>query len=285
MELLQDLNPLPAIAICLLTIVVAYIFRRIYFRRLRNTSMILKNPTGYKFVGHLLSALVYIVGFGAAVYTIPSLRSLATSMLAGAGILTVVVGFASQDALSNIVGGLFIVIFKPFRVNDRLEIRTNLAGIVEDITLRHTVIRDYQNRRIVIPNSIISDEVIVNADMGESKICRWFEVGISYDSDVDKAKAIIQEEAEKHRLIFDNRSEEEKENGAPVVRVRVVSLGDSSVNLRAWLWAASAGDGFEMFCDLNESVKRRFDSEGIEIPFPHRTLVMKNESPKEIQAE
>jgi len=71
-------------------------------------------------------------------------------MLAGAGILAVAVGFASQAALSNIISGVFVVIFKPFRVGDRLKIN-ELTGVVEDITLRHTVIRDLENKRIIIP--------------------------------------------------------------------------------------------------------------------------------------
>lgn len=279
-EAFKAFSPLPAVFIIVLTFLIAYLFRRLYFKRLSNTSMQFRNPTGYKFVGHLVSGLIYVVGFGIAIFTIPSLRSLAGSMLAGAGIATVVIGFASQNALSNIVSGLFIVIFKPFRVNDRLEIRGTLAGVVEDITLRHTVIRDFRNQRIVIPNSIISDEVIINADMSESKVCRWFEVGISYDSDIDLAKKIIQEEGEKHPCILDNRTPEDIANAAPVVRVRVISLGESSVNLRGWLWASSAADSFELFCDLNEIVKKRFDAEGVSIPFPHRTLVFKNEEDK-----
>ncbi len=276
-ELLLKYQPLAALAVVLLTFLVGYIFRRIYFRRLKSVTPALRNTTGYKFMGHLLSGIIYLVGFALAVFTIPSLRSLAGSMLAGAGIATVVLGFASQNALSNIISGLFIVIFKPFQIGDRLEIKAGeLAGMVDDITLRHTVIRDYRNRRIVIPNSIISDEVIVNSDMAESLVCRWLEFGISYDSDIDLAKKIISEEVAKHPFYLDRRTPEDLAEGRPLVSVRVIGLGDSSVNLRAWAWAENAGYGFDIFCDVTESVKKRFDAEGIEIPFPHRTIVMKN---------
>lgn len=95
-----------------------------------------------------------------AVYETNALRTVATSLLAGAGILAVAVGFASQQALSNIVSGIMIVIFKPFRVNDRLNIGTTFNGIVEDITLRHTVIRDFENKRIIVPNMVISQECL-----------------------------------------------------------------------------------------------------------------------------
>jgi small conductance mechanosensitive channel len=257
-------------------ILLSYFFRRYYFRLIEKKSADMNSdPTNYKFLGHLVTALIYIIGFSFAIYAVPSLRTLATSMLAGAGILAVAIGFASQQALSNVVSGLFIILFKPFRVNDRLIIRDTLSGVVEDITLRHTVIRNFENRRIVVPNSIISNEILINADLGDEKVCRFLEMGISYDSDVDLAKSIMFDEIKNHKDYYDNRTKEDILNGAPEVLIRVISLGDSSVNLRGYVWALNSGVGFAMYCDLLESVKKRFDKEGIEIPFPHRTIVEK----------
>jgi small-conductance mechanosensitive channel len=203
------------------------------------------------------------------------LRVLASSLLAGAGILAVSVGFASQHDLSNIISGVFVIIFKPFRVNDRVNLR-ELRGIVEDITLRHTVIRDFENKRIIIPNSLISDEILINSNYGDERICKWVEIGISYDSNVEKAKTIIKEEILKHPLHIDPRTPEQLEEGEELAPVRIVGFGDSSVNLRGWAWANSPLDAFKMECELFELIKQRFDNEGIEIPFPHRTLVYKN---------
>ena len=264
-------------AIILATFVLAYMFRRFFNRFILNSTHIVKNdPTNYKFLKHTLSSLIYIIGFSLAVYRIEPLRAVANSLLAGAGILAVAVGFASQAALSNIISGVFLIIYKPFSVNDRITVRDTLRGVVEDITLRHTIIRDFENKRIVIPNSVISEEVVVNADLNDEKICRFVETGISYDSDVKKAKRIMQEEALKHPLHLDNRTAEQIEEGVEEVVVRVLSFGESSVNLRAWVWANNQADGFVMHCDLLESIKERFDAEGIEIPFPYRTLVFKN---------
>ncbi len=258
------------------TILVAYLFNRIFRRFIERSALLMKtDPTNYQFLRHVITAIIYVLGFSWAVYAVPNLRTVANSLLAGAGILAVAVGFASQHALSNIISGIFIVVFKPFRVNDRLHIRNQFNGIVEDITLRHTVIRDFQNRRILIPNSVISDEVIVNSDFEDDKICKFFEVGISYDSDIERARAIIQEEALAHPLLLDNRSDEDRRAGKPQVLVRVIGLGEYSVNLRGYLWAVNAADAFVMACDLFESVKKRFDAEGIEIPFPYRTIVQK----------
>lgn len=261
------------------TFIIAFLVKRFFTRLIQRSTVDLKtDPTNYQFLKHLSVGLVYLVGFGIAIYTIPSLRMIASSMLAGAGLLAVAIGFASQAALSNIIGGFFIVIFKPFRINDRLTIRDTMSGIVEDITLRHTVIRNFENKRIIIPNSIISNEIILNSDFVDDKICKWIDIGISYDSDIDLAKSIIKEEVLQHPLHIDPRSAEQLAKGDPKVVVRVTLLGEYSVNLRAWAWAKDTPDSFVMSCDLYESIKKRFDKEGIEIPFPYRTLVHKNTS-------
>ena len=265
------------LSILLATLILVWLFRRSYFRLLHlRATHDEYDPTNYKFLGHLLTALFYIIGFSFAIYTFPPLRTLATSLLAGAGILAVAVGFASQAALSNIVSGLFIVIFKPFRVNDRVMIRDTLSGIVEDITLRHTVIRNFENRRIVVPNSIISNEVLTNSDFGETKVCRFLEFTIALDSNVDKAKEIVSSQIRVHEFYFDNRTQEEKENGTPEVTVRVINIDANGVRIRGWAWAENSPKSFVMFCDLLESIKKAFDAEGIEIAYPHRVTIAKN---------
>lgn len=258
------------------TIFLAWLTNR-FFRRLieRSTEEMRNDPTNYLFLRHAATALIYIIGFSIAINTVPQLRTLAQSLLAGAGILAVAIGFASQHAFSNIISGIFIIIFKPFRVTDRLSVK-GLSGIVEDITLRHTVIRNFENQRILIPNAVISDEVLINSNFTEDKICKWIDVGISYDSDIELAKEIMRAEVMNHPLHIDVRTAEQIEAGEPQVNVRVINLGESSVNLRAWAWSKDASDGFVLSCDLFESIKKRFDKEGVEIPFPHRTLVHKN---------
>lgn len=261
-------------AVVLGTFFVAHTFNRLFSRFIRQSSLIIKNdPTNYHFLNHFLRAIIYIVGFSIAVYVIPPLRNIASTLLAGAGILAVAVGFASQNALSNLISGVFIIMFKPFRVNDRLRMRDTLSGVVEDISLRHTVIRDFENRRIIIPNSVMNQEVIINADFQDDNICRWVEIGIGYGSDIDKARAIIREEAQRHPLHTDVRTPEDIAAGKEDVVVRVIALGEYSVNMRAYVWASNQANAFVLGCDLLESIKKRFDAEGVEIPFPYRNLV------------
>ena len=266
-------------SILIFAFIVSRILRFFLTRFFKAASEIIHvDHTKYNFIKNAVSFIVFLTAFILIFYMIPGLRDYGVTLFAGAGVLAAIVGFASQSAFSNIIGGIFLVIFKPFRVDDLISVGTN-TGRVEDITLRHTVIRNFENRRIVIPNSIISNETIINSTIVEEKICQFFEIGISYDSDVDKAMEILREEAMRHPNTIDNRTEEDIEKNTPVVEVRVIGFGDSSVNLRAWIWTNSPTDGFLLKCDLNYTVKKRFDEEGIEIPFPYRTIVMKQNTP------
>lgn len=266
-----------ALFILLLTVFIAGFFRRAFNRFLNNTSEKMKINMGhYAFIKHLLTAIIYLCGIGFAIYLIPPLRNLSISIFAGSGILAVIIGFASQHSLANIVSGMFITIFKPFCVGDRVKmLGKEITGVVEDITLRHTIIRTFENKRVIIPNAVISTEVVENASIIDEKICKYLEIGISYDSNIDKAIELMRDEAMKHPETIDARDSDQRENNDPVVVIRVMSFGDSSVNLRAWVWAKDQATAFQLGCDLNKSIKERFDKEGIEIPFPYRTIVQK----------
>ena len=261
------------IVILLLMFLAQYLLRRA-FKRFEKSRVHteLEDTTNYRFMYYALLAVIYLTGIGFAIWNIPTLKHVAQSMLASAGILAVVVGFAAQQALGNIISGIFIVMFKPYRINDRITVKDTLSGIVEDINLRHTIIRNFENQRIIIPNSVISNEILVNSNYNDDQICRFIEVGISYNSDIDRAKEIIAQEIENHPFNIDIRKEEDIEKGVPRVMVKVLTLGESSVNLRGWAWASDPASGFMMQCEVIESVKKRFDKEGIVIPFPQRTI-------------
>lgn len=264
--------------IVVVTVLVVIIFNRTVNRFIKRMSIKADfDPTNYRFIQHTITAIVILVGISFIIYMIPALRYIAKSMVAGAGIAAVIIGFASQAALANVISGLFIVVSKPYRINDHIRVKNDMFGVVEDISLRHTVIRNFENQRVIIPNSIMNSEVIVNNDYEEDRICRWIFMSISYDADIDKAKQIMQEECEKHPLVIDIRTEEEKEQDHPKVRVKVVELGEYWVKLRAWAWALNTSDSFNLQWDLLETLKKRFDKEGIEIPFPYRTVVYKKD--------
>jgi len=269
------------LAILVLATIISNAFRAFMQRYFERSSRLLHvDPTRYKFFKNAVSFVIYLVAITIIFYTIPELRTIGMSLFAGAGILAIIIGFASQAAFSNIISGIFIVTSKPFRVGDFIKISDEFIGTVEDITLRHTVIRNIENRRIIIPNSLINNQTIINSNIVDDKVCSLIDVGISYDSDLDKAISIIQDEVMKHPLAIDNRSDEEIAAGTPQVEVRVMGFGESAVNLRGFAWAATPLNAFILRTDFYRSVKKRFDAEGIEIPLPYRTIVMKNQPPQ-----
>lgn len=277
-----DWKTLVAIAAIL---VGAFVLNRVIIwlinRSLNSASDGLKvDRTRFKFFKHVTSFTIWLVAIGGIIYTVPGLRGLAVTLFAGAGIMVAALGFAAQSAFSNIISGIFIVFSKPYRVGDLIKVRGDLYGVVEDITLRHTVINNFENKRIIIPNAVMGSEVIENATIEDFEVCRWIEVGISYDSDVDLAIKIMQEVAMAHPMCIDVRTDKQKESGEPQVEIRVLAFGDSSVNLRAYVWTRDPYNALRMHSDINKSIKERFDVEGVEIPFPYHTLVYKKDLPK-----
>ncbi len=275
----ETINYIILIGITLsIAIIVTLILRKILSIFISKYAKKLKtDPTNFSFIKNSVGFLIYTAAIIFIFYKIPYLKSLGTALLASAGILTVIVGFASQKAFSNIISGIFILVFKPFKISDIIEFKDGQKGVVEEITLRHTIIRDYENRRIVMPNSNISEETIINSCLTDEKIRKHIVFSISYDSDIDKAIEIIRDEAQNHPLIIDSRTKHEKAINEPFVIIRVISLSDFSVDLKAYVWTNGNDNAFVIKCDLLKSVKQRFDKEGIEIPFPHRTIVYKKD--------
>ncbi len=272
-----------AVIILSVAFVVGRIIRFVLGRFLKASAKKLKvDPTRYNFFKNAVDFIILLIAIIIIFRSIPALQVFSTTLLTGAGVLAAIVGFASQSAFSNIISGIFLVIFRPFSVGDRVKIGQMYNGDVEDITLRHTVIKDFENRRIVIPNNVISNETIINSTIEDEKVIMFVEFTISLDSSIDLASSIIQEEASNHPYCIDNRNAEELAKGEHKVMVRVISFVDSGLLLRAYAWSRNPTEGFELKCDLLKTIKERFDAEGIEIPYPYRTIVYKNQLDKSL---
>lgn len=256
----------------LVTAIIKYLFRR----SLKKQGKIVLDETKVSFIRRIVIAAIYVIGIAAFLSLIPGMEKVSNSILASAGILAMAVGLASQEALANIVGGLFIIFSRPFKVGDYIKVDEVVVGTVTEITLRHTVIRNAENRMILIPNSKINSSTIINSTFGDYSTCSFIEVGVSYTTNLDQAIQVMREEVMKHPLLIDHRTAAEKKNGTPQVVIRVMNLGDSAITLRAWAWAGSTGDAFVLKCDLLKSIKEGFDQEKIEIPYPYfNQVVMK----------
>ena len=245
----------------------------------KNSQALGANPTAFIFLKNSITFILVTIGLIWICYNIPYFKNLGSTLFAGAGILAAIIGFASQKAFANIIGGVFILIFKPFKVGELIQVNDK-TGVVEEITLRHVMIRDFQARRIIIPNSTISDETIINSSILDQKIRKHIELQIAYESDVEKAMSILKEAALSHHLCLDNRTDEQKANNEEVVPVKLIKMNDSSITIRAWVWTESADEAFDMACDLNISVLKKFKEQEIKIPYPQ--LEIHQESSTEI---
>jgi small-conductance mechanosensitive channel len=210
-----------------------------------------------KLVSVLIVFFAISFAFGFAGYG-NFLQSLATIAAAA----TLAIGFAMQDVISNFVAGIFIFTDRPFRIGDWIEWDGN-SGVVEDISLRVTRVRTFDNELLTVPNSQLTDGVIKNP-VAKDQLRLQFLFGIGYDDDIDKATEIIIEEAENNEDILDD----------PAPSVRLTELGDSSVGLKSRIWISnpSRADFVKTRGEYVQAVKQRFDEEGINIPYPNRTI-------------
>ena len=259
----------------LISMVMRRAFKKIIQRKQEHPELHM-DTTKFVVMRRLVMVLVYLIGFAAIVYAIPEFRALSYSILVGAGVAAVIVGFAAQKAFANIMSGLFLAVSEPIRVGDRVTVNKHY-GTVEDITLRHTVINTWDNNRVIIPNSIMNEVEIMNHSIMDEKILQTANFGISYGSDIDLARKIIIEEIRADKDFveqYDPRGYVKPETAASVM---VVEHADFSVKLRAYFWVRDKLTGFMMEKRLLEAVKKRFDKEGVEIPFPYRTIVYKTD--------
>ena len=217
------------------------------------------------FIQHLGTFIMWIVLALIFSHVVPSLNKVTTSLLAGVSIVSVVVGFAAQSTLGNLVSGISLVIYKPFRRGDRLQLTTPTGvetGIVEDLSLGYTVLRTFDNRRIVLSNGTIANQIMINLSSVDPRVMLSPTISIGYDSDIERARAIVLELAQGHDDVVE------------VVGCPVVNLGGSSVDLSLRAWCADSSTAKAVEYDLLEQIKKRFDEVGIEIPYAYQNVIV-----------
>ncbi|MGL5978838.1 MAG: mechanosensitive ion channel family protein [Erysipelotrichaceae bacterium] len=271
-----ELGLLSTIITWILILLVAYFtkkaIRRIILRKFGDASIFLVRIAG----GFIYGLAIY----SCSLLIIP-LKSVALSVAGASGIIVLIAGIAAQEAVSNLVGGIFITMFKPFSIGDLIKIsENNLTGYVEDISLRHTIISTFENTKIVVPNSVINKSVLENLSITNGIKGNFLEIGIAYESDLHQAMDLISNIIIKHPSFIDIRSEAEIADNQPRVNVRLHAFGDSAMVLKVLFHTADAGSGIAMLSDVRIALKHAFDTHGIEIPFQHHVVMLKQEEAK-----
>ena len=269
MEFLPNI-PLSSIVIFILgltlTFVITYIlnfFLTGFFRRLLERQP--RFETTYRFIRRLFIAIVATIGVLAVTFTaFPETSGIVASIFVAAGFASIVIGLAAQSSLSNIISGVIVSLSQPIKLGDAVMFRNDFC-FVEDIRLMHTVLRTWDNRRLMVPNSVLQNEVITNYSAEDPTMLVPVFVQVSYESDLEKAMKIMVDVAKKHP------------NCMPIgdlTNVVVMEFADSGITLRLLSRAKDQPTAFMMARDLLKEIKREFDKHGIEIPYPRRYIVV-----------
>ena len=215
-------------------------------------------------IGRISYFATTIIGFFiAAVVIFPGLTP--GDLIAGLGIGSVALGFAFKDILQNLFAGFLILLYRPFKINDQIKIK-DFEGTVDEISIRATKIRTYDNELVVIPNSeLYMNAVLVRTAYPSRRTS--FVVGIGYDDDIEEAR----------KVLFDVVGQNEEILKDPAPTVDVVELADSSVNLKIQFWTDSVKSSVRKASDeLVTKIKYALDEKGIDMPYPTHVLLNKN---------
>ncbi|MDN3557992.1 mechanosensitive ion channel family protein [Halomonas maura] len=214
------------------------------------------DPLLVKFLGNILYALLMIFVVLAA---ISQMGIQTTSLIAVIGAAGLAVGLALQGSLANFAAGVLVIIFRPYKVGDYVE-AGGVAGVIDDVQIFTTELKTADNRKVIVPNGQMMNGAITNYSSHATRRVDLV-VGVGYDDDIDTVRRVLEGVvAEDPRVLED-----------PAPNIRMSAMGDSSVSwiVRPWV---KAEDYWDVHWEMTEEIKRRFDAEGISIPFPQRDV-------------
>ncbi len=198
---------------------------------------------------------VGIIVFAIVLYAnlIPALRTLGGALLASVSIVSLVIGLAAQNTLGNLIAGISLALYRPFEVGDLVQVNAPGGpemGYVESLTLGYTALRTADNRRVILPNSVMASQITINLTVRDRRKLAVISFKIPYDADLDQARSIALTDARKHPLSGEIA-------GCPVVNL----AGGVTLSLRVWCANFDAARQLEF--DLYEDIKKHFDAAGI----------------------
>lgn len=216
--------------------------------------------------GPLFKRLIVIIVYSIAIiHILHYFKQNVSSLIVSLGVGSLAVALAAKDTLANMISGFMIMTDRPFRIGDRILLESGEKGDVYDIGLRSTKILTFDNTLIVVPNQQIINEKVTNLSYPDPQIRIVVEVGVAYGTDLDKAKMILVDICRNHPDVLQD----------PPPKAYFVNFGDSSLDLRVVCRVGQWGDQWRVGEELRMSVKKKFEEEGIEIPFPQRVVYVK----------
>jgi small conductance mechanosensitive channel len=214
------------------------------------------DSTSVRFLGQLARVVVYILAFALYTYLIPPLHSLGTAWLASVGLFSVIIGLATQSTLSNLVSGISIILYRPFRIGDRVQVTTPAGpeiGVVESIDLGYTSLRAPDGRRVVLPNSLVASQTNINFSRNLAHVLLELSITVPQGKDIDPARKIFLDAAKDIPKIT-------KVNGC-----FITSISKEGAVLMLSVMCFDPGDIASIKSTILEKVKKELDAAGIQV--------------------
>ena len=229
--------------------------------------------TPVKFFGNVIITVVRSIATFLILSSIKPLSTVGRAVLGATSVIAVIVGLAAQEAFGNLIAGFFLAMYQPFRLGDLVKLsEKDLTGTVEELSLRHTVIRTFDGTRVVIPNSQMNSAIVENKRTENNLFSRQIIVSVAYDTDIDQARKVITDCVTGLKNYIDPRTEAERKNGQPPVNVVVTDFLDSGIELRFRVYTRTAAEAYEFGGQVREAVLKAFRENGIQIPYPVRMI-------------
>lgn len=247
--------------VAILIIIVMWLVARVVIKRVFKKILLNDSRIQMKFARSIVQAIITVVMVGMIGMQIEVTRSLTSVMLQSSALLVAVAGFAAQQTLNDIISGLMISVCKPFNINERVNILSlNISGIVEDITIRHTIIKTFNNNRVIIPNSIMNKEILENNNFVDSRCGNYLEVTVDYNTDIEKATNIIKKIIQENELTIKLDDGETNKH-----EILVKDINGKNITLKTTVWTKNVDDNFKACSDIRLQIKEEFDRQNIKL--------------------
>ncbi|MCM1134015.1 MAG: mechanosensitive ion channel family protein [Clostridium sp.] len=223
-----------------------------------------------------INVIIDIIAFYSLAQQFDLTRDISKALLQSGSLILAIATFAAQQALGNVISGISLSVSRPYKVDEKIRViqgGTVIAeGLVKDVTLRHTIIYQFNGETCIVPNSVMDSAVVINTNFTEN-IGNYVEIEISYKADIEKAIKIMQRICVEHELTLNTGANSVTASG----------YTQNGVILKTIIWTQNLNDSFRACSDIRISLVQEFSKNGIEIPY--QTVKISNYNPVNEEAD
>lgn len=252
---------LPKIGICIAIIVISNYIISLAFKFISKKS----KAVHLHFSKYAINVVIDIIAFYSLAQQFEMTKDISKVLLQSGSLILAIATFAAQQALGNVISGISLSVSKPYNVDEKIRVilgGTVIAeGLVKDVTLRHTLIYQFNGETCIVPNSVMDSSVIINTNFTEN-IGNYVEIEIGFDADMEKAIAIMRKICAEHELTLNTEAN----------AVTASGYTQNGVILKTIIWTRNLNDSFKACSDIRVALVREFNENGIKIPYQTVTI-------------